>query len=72
MKNLADKLDDIAVGNTFDGQTLYDARRHPAVTSNDRLVLLRFDYGNMYCLDHIRLQEIAIYIREWEKENANK
>jgi len=70
MQTLADKLDAIALNQTFDTQALYNARQHPVVTSNDRQVLFRFDYGAQLGTDHIHLQEIANYIREYD--NANK
>lgn len=67
MKTLADRLDGIAVGDTFDSKALYAARQHPAVTNDDKTVLLRLEYGNPDHSDNIRLQEIAGYIREWDQ-----
>lgn len=72
MRTLADKLDDIALGNTFDSEALYNARAHPAITVNDRLMLLRMSYSMSLSTDQYDLQQIASYIREWEQTNANK
>ena len=72
MKTLADKLDDIALGNNYDSQALLQAKQHTVTTSNDKLLIDRFLFGNTDCTDHCKLQQIAIYIRDWEQTNANK
>lgn len=62
-RELASKLDMIALGNGWSGEALYDAERHPAASFGDRIVIRRFQHGIAKGVDHIALQDIAIKIR---------
>ena len=66
MKTLADKLDDIAMGNYFDGAALWEAYEHEKVTCNDKKIIMRYMYGAELSCDRFRLQDIAINLRSWE------
>lgn len=63
-KQLAAVLDGIALGNGFSEVALQEAYNHPVVTSNDKQCIQRYLYGKQQDVDHVRLQEIAQYIRE--------
>lgn len=61
---LAKALQDIAQGNMFSMEALQAAYNHDIATSNDKQVIMRYLYGTSTDTDHIRLQEIAMYINE--------
>jgi len=61
---LANKLDQIAAGNTYDAEALLAAVRHDVTTSNDRAMLGRYLFGGHLGADRLSLQELANYIRE--------
>lgn len=63
---LADKLDEIAQGETFSCDALASAKIHPVTTNNDALMLNRYLFGANCSDDRFRLQELAIYIREYD------
>lgn len=67
MSKLADTLDNIALGNSFSASALLEAINHPAVTFNDSQVISRYIWGTEKTGDHLALQQIAIYIREYDK-----
>ena len=61
---LADKLVMIAMNNGWSGDALYAAEHHAVTTFNDRIVIRRYQHGINRGTDHVRLQEISMYIRE--------
>lgn len=63
-QELADNLDMIAMNNGWSGDALLAAERHSVTTFNDRILIRRYQHGINRGTDHVRLQEIAIYIRE--------
>lgn len=63
---LADMLDAIAQNKTFSSAALLAAYKHNVSTSNDCAMLTRYIHGCPTGTDHIRLQELANYIREVE------
>lgn len=67
MSKLADTLDKIALGESYSASVLMQAIEHPAVTANDTQVLSRYMWGTELSTDHAALQQIAIYIREYDK-----
>lgn len=62
--DLAEKLDMIAMNQGWSGDALYYAERHAVTTFNDRIVIRRYQHGINRGTDHVRLQEIAMYIRD--------
>lgn len=67
---IAYELEETALGNSYYGNSLYVALDLPCITHNDRGCLIRYLYGSELTTDHIRLQEIAGYIREWGIANG--
>lgn len=65
---IADELDETALGKKYNGNALYVARDLPCVTNNDVDVLNRFLWSNTIETDHCKLQQIAIYIREYNAQ----
>lgn len=63
---LANELDAIAQGELFSCAALTSAKIHPVTTKNDELMLSRYLFGANRPDDRFRLQELAIYIREFD------
>ena len=67
---LHDKLQAVAQGDSFYGEALYEALEHPLTTKNDKSMLMRYLYGSELTSDRMRLQELAIYIQEYDKAQS--
>ncbi len=67
--NLSDMLENIALNNTYHGRALEDAYNHKVATKNDKDMLMRYLHGEQTSIDHIRLQELADYIRTYNDYN---
>lgn len=63
---LADKLDSIALGESYYESSLYDALEHPVTTRNDRDMLIRYLYGSNTLNDRYKLQDLAIKMRMYD------
>ena len=63
MKVLADKLDDIALGKQWSESTLVESLDLSFLNQLDKVVITRYINGSQINMDHIRLQDIAIKIR---------
>ncbi len=72
LARIAQELDETALGNSYYGNSLYVALDLPCITNNDRDCLIRWLYGSELIQDKFRLQEIAMYIREWGNANVTK
>ena len=67
-KNLANRLDGIALGNFYDGEALRIAYElEKIITHNDRQVLSRYMHGSETQEDRFKLQQICINLREVKK-----
>jgi hypothetical protein len=64
MSKLADSLDSIASGSTYDQKAISAAIQHAVTTSNDAAMLCRYSHGCNIASDSFRLQDLAMYIRE--------
>lgn len=62
---ISEELDKTALGEKYYGNALYVARDLPCVTSGDIDCLNRFMWSNTNNTDRCKLQQIAIYIREY-------
>lgn len=64
MKNwLSDRLDDIAQGRTFNDKWLREAMDLPAITKEDREMLMRWRMGANTTSDRFALMDFAIKLR---------
>ena len=63
MKVLADKLDDIALGKQWSESTLVESLDLSFLNQLDKVVITRYINGSQINMDHIRLQDVAIKIR---------
>ena len=70
LKEIAAKLDMTALNDGYHGNELYVARDLPFLSKEEKGCLTRYLIGNITSTDHIRLQEIAIKIREFDKKSA--
>ena len=63
MKALAAKLNDIALGKQWSESTLVESLDLSFLNQLDKAVITRYVNGSQINMDHIRLQDIAIKIR---------
>lgn len=64
LQRIARELEETALGLTCHAEALLAAKTVLGVTENDRAVLDRFATGATVSMDHVRLQDIAIRIRD--------
>ena len=66
---LHENLDSIASGKQWSEDILTEALNKPYLNHQERAVLKRYLSGSQLNIDHIRLQDIAIIIRNNQLEN---
>lgn len=62
-ETIAYELDEIALGNSYYGNSLYVALDMPVADENDKRMLHRYLHGSELLTDRIKLQVLAIKIR---------
>ena len=60
---LCDTLDAIALGKQWSDGALAEALTKPYLNESEKDVLRRYSNGSQVTMDHVRLQDIAITIR---------
>lgn len=63
-KQIAQELYATAIGRVYYGNALRVAKDLPGVSDSDRAVLDRYATGQQCGMDHVRLQDIAIKLRQ--------
>lgn len=62
-ERIAQQLEQTALGNSYYGNSLYVALDMPVADENDKRMLHRYLHGSELLTDRIKLQELAIKIR---------
>ena len=63
MSDLAECLDEIAAGRAWYGSSLAEAIEKPYLSAVEKAVLRRYLNGSHTGVDHVKLQDIALAIR---------
>jgi hypothetical protein len=63
-QRIAQELDQTAQGYSYYGNALYVAMGMPGVTDDERRMLHRYMNGSELTTDRLRLQELAIKLRD--------